>query len=61
MVVMATYSYQHCGITQDIVASIKDTHTPPICAVCNAVMDRIYNTFGISFKGKGFYATDKSA
>ena len=58
---MATYSYQCCGITQDVVASIKDTHQAPICAVCNDKMKRIYNTFGISFKGKGFYATDKSA
>ena len=58
---MATYSYEHCGITQDVVASIKDTHTAPICVICNSTVNRIYNTFGISFKGKGFYATDKSA
>ena len=58
---MAVYEFKCCGITQDITAKIGTTVVPPKCTVCNADMQRIYNTFGISFKGNGFYATDKTA
>ena len=59
--VMAVYEYKCCGITTEITASIKDKLITPKCSVCNADMHRVYSPFGISFKGKGFYATDKSA
>ena len=61
VVIMAVYEYKCCGITVEIVASIKDDVVAPICSVCNSNAKRVYNTFGISFKGKGFYATDKTA
>ena len=58
---MATYEFKCCGMTQEIVANIREQIPQPVCAICNGKMHRIYNTFGISFKGKGFYANDKSA
>lgn len=60
LVVMATYEYQCCGITIEVVASIKDTLIAPKCSICNSDTKRVYNTFGLSFKGSGFYANDKS-
>jgi len=29
------------------------------CGFCHEPMRKIYSTFGISFKGSGFYSTDK--
>ena len=61
MVVMAVYEFKCCGITQEITVSIREQLPKPKCSVCNGDMQRVYSPFGISFKGKGFYATDKSA
>ena len=58
---MATYEFKCCGITEEVIASIKSDVPQPVCSVCNSKMQRIYNTYGINFKGKGFYATDKTA
>ena len=59
LVVMATYEFECCGITQQVTASIREQVPRPVCSICNGDMQRIYNPFGISFKGKGFYSTDK--
>ena len=59
LVVMATYEFECCGITQQVTASITEQVPRPVCSICNGDMHRIYNPFGISFKGKGFYSTDK--
>ena len=29
------------------------------CGLCGELMLKIYSSFGISFKGSGFYSTDK--
>ena len=58
---MATYVYTHCGMTKEVVQSIKDKLVIPKCSICNDDMTRQYNTFGLSFKGSGFYANDKRA
>ena len=59
LVVMATYEFECCGITQQVTASIKEQVPRPVCSICNGDMNRIYDPFGFSFKGKGFYSTDK--
>lgn len=61
LVVMATYEFKCCGITQEISVSIKEQLPKPKCSVCNGDMARVYSPFGISFKGSGFYANDKRA
>lgn len=59
LVVMATYEFECCGITQEVTVSIREQLPKPVCSMCNGDMHRVYNPFGISFKGKGFYSTDK--
>ena len=58
LVVMATYEFRCCGITQEIAVSIREQLPKPKCSVCNGDMNRIYNTTPAIFKGKGFYSTD---
>jgi putative FmdB family regulatory protein len=59
LVVMATYEFRCCGITQEITISIKEQLPKPKCQICNGDMARIYTPVGVAFKGKGFYSTDK--
>ena len=59
LVVMATYEFECCGITQEVTVSIREQLPKPVCSMCNGDMHRVYNPFGISFKGKGFYSIDK--
>ena len=59
LVVMATYEFECCGITQEVTVSIREQLPKPVCSMCNGDMHRVYNPFGVSFKGKGFYSTDK--
>ena len=56
---MATYEFECCGITQEVTVSIREQLPKPVCSMCNGDMHRVYNPFGVSFKGKGFYSTDK--
>ena len=58
LVVMATYEFKCCGITQEITISIKEQLPKPICSVCNGDMHRIYSPIGAVFKTNGFYKTD---
>jgi putative FmdB family regulatory protein len=58
LVVMATYEFKCCGVTQEITVSIKEQLPKPKCAVCNGDMQRVYSPFGVSFKGSGYYSTD---
>ena len=58
LVVMATYEFRCCGITQEITVSIREQLPKPKCSVCNGDMARIYSTTPAIFKGKGFYSTD---
>ena len=57
--VMATYEFKCCGITQEITVSIKEQLPKPKCQVCNGDMARIYSPTAAVFKAKGFYSTDK--
>ena len=61
LVVMATYEFKCCGITQEVIVSMREQIPTPICSICNGQMHRIYNAVGIVLKGKGFYATDKKS
>lgn len=54
---MAKYEYKCpvCGIQYEVERSIHAEATAPIC--CGASMERVYNNFGLIFKGGGFYST----
>ena len=58
LVVMATYEFRCCGITQEITVSIREQLPKPKCSVCNGDMARIYSTTPTIFKTTGFYSTD---
>lgn len=57
VVVMATYEFRCCGITQEITISIKEQLPKPKCQMCNGDMARVYTPVGVAFKAKGFYST----
>ena len=37
----------------------EDRDNVPLCQTCNNPTKRLYSSIGISFKGNGFYSTDK--
>lgn len=58
---MPKYEYQciDCHTKCEVSASMSEVYAVPDCEVCEMPMSRFYGTFGISFKGTGFYSTDK--
>lgn len=54
------YSCEMCNENLEIERSILDPETIPDCPKCNSVMKRVYGSFGIQFKGSGFYKTDNA-
>ena len=57
--VMATYVFNHCGMTKELIQSIDKPLVAPRCAICNADMSRVYQPAATIFRTKGFYQTDK--
>ena len=58
LVVMATYEFRCCGVTQEITISIKEQLPKPKCSICNGDMQRLYSPFAVTFKGKGYYVNE---
>jgi len=58
---MPLYSYtcKTCEVTSAISRSIHDPEVIPSCLKCDQPMHRQYSTPAVSFKGSGFYITDK--
>ena len=58
---MPIYEYKcECSI-DNIVSkerSILDVEPTYLCSACGSKMQRHYGSFGIQFKGNGFYKTD---
>ena len=59
---MPKYEYKciDCNSIVEVEASIYDLVETPDCSECEMPMSRHYSKFAISFKGNGFYSTDKS-
>lgn len=56
---MPVYDYQcECGNTRTVTLSIKAEEYKATCS-CGKEMRRIYSVGVVSFKGSGFYSTDK--
>jgi len=55
-----TYDYKcvQCNLTLSVERSIHSEASNPICSDCNEVMQRVWNTPSVTFKGSGFYSTD---
>lgn len=56
---MPTYTYRcnKCSRQEDIYHSINDTYADS--CICGGEMRKVFYPSGISFKGSGFYSTDK--
>lgn len=58
---MPVYSYKcdKCGKTQDVRTDLDKADLPQYCPKCLVQMRKLLSVPGVSFKGKGFYSTDK--
>jgi putative FmdB family regulatory protein len=54
------YGCVTCDKSIEVTRSINDTEQIPQCPSCGYNMVRAYNSFGIQFKGTGFYKTDNA-
>lgn len=57
---MPIYDYQckDCNATMSI-HSAMDKESTPLCVTCEKPMTRVYSVGAVTFKGSGFYSTDK--
>lgn len=57
---MPTYEYSclECDRNQDISKSFAEADKEEFCEKCGYALVRVYGSFGIQFKGSGFYKTD---
>jgi putative FmdB family regulatory protein len=53
------YVCPDCSNSREIRRSIDEEEMLPICDICDRMMRRVFR-FGITFKGSGFYTTDKN-
>lgn len=58
---MPTYDYKcrDCTFTATITTGIKETLNVPVCVSCKLELVRDYGIQAVTFKGSGFYSTDK--
>jgi len=59
---MPRYEYccMVCDYTIEKQKSFEESSSVEICQKCGLVMNKVYNSFGIQFKGNGFYKTDNN-
>ena len=59
---MPVYEYKCvlCEHIKEITKSIEEATTVELCEKCGAAMIKQFGTFGIQFKGTGFYKTDNA-
>jgi putative FmdB family regulatory protein len=53
------YRCSSCGIEYEVERSIHAESSSPSCSTCHTEMIRKYETPAITFKGRGFYSSDK--
>ena len=58
---MAYYDYkcQDCDNTVTVSRGMTEDDPGYTCNTCNSTLTRVYSNVGVSFKGSGFYSTDK--
>jgi putative FmdB family regulatory protein len=58
---MPTYEYkcQQCSYKASVIAAINAIKHIPFCVACQREMVRDFGIAAVSFKGPGFYRTDK--
>lgn len=57
---MPTYEYacMECDLSIEKQKSFAEAESVEICEKCGNKMVKVFGTFGIQFKGTGFYKTD---
>jgi putative FmdB family regulatory protein len=57
---MPTYEYNcvDCKINIEIPKPFSQADSVELCEKCGNAMNKVYSSFGIQFKGGGFYKTD---
>jgi putative FmdB family regulatory protein len=51
-----------CKICDEIIVEVRNAEErskESVCLTCNTTRKRLYSNIGVSFKGSGFYSTDK--
>jgi predicted nucleic acid-binding Zn ribbon protein len=43
----------------DVVRGILEDTPDPFCESCNSALKRVYSNIGVTFRGSGFYSTEK--
>jgi putative FmdB family regulatory protein len=58
---MPVYSYKcpDCGYSVDVRTELDKADLPKHCPKCKIAMRKLLGLGGVSFKGNGFYSTDK--
>jgi len=58
---MPTYQYEcaECRFSVDVVRGILEDTPDPFCESCNSALKRVYSNIGVTFRGSGFYSTEK--
>ena len=59
---MPTYEYSciECDYTIEKIKSFSEADRVEFCEKCGAILNKVYGSFGIQFKGTGFYKTDNA-
>lgn len=56
---MPTYEYTcECGNGAEKQKPFAEADSKELCESCGKEMSKVFGTFGIQFKGSGFYKTD---
>ena len=57
---MPKYQYEctKCSKPDEKERSIHDAEPEYLCESCGYALKRVFNSFGLQFKGSGFYKTD---
>jgi len=58
---MAYYEYKcsECETLKTVSRGMTEDDPGYTCDTCNLPLNRVYSKVGVSFKGSGFYSTDK--
>ncbi len=58
---MAFYEYScpECKTIKTVQRGMTEDDPGYSCETCNIALTRVYSNIGVSFKGSGFYSTDK--
>jgi putative FmdB family regulatory protein len=58
---MAYYEYKchDCDTMTTVNRGMTEDDPGYTCETCNSALTRVYSKVGVSFKGSGFYSTDK--